>query len=675
MPPEVFMTLTPPKLDDRHFQDIVDEAKKRIPQYCKEWTDHNVSDPGVTLIELFAWMTDMILYRMNRVPDLHYIKFMQMLGITLRGPVPADVPVTFWLSEPQANPVIIPAGTEVASTQTETERSIIFTTDSDFYVHPPVLEAVSTRVVMDGQRAFREQNLRQLAAGFDGLEVFSTLPNVDDAVYFGFQNDLSHHILGFDMDFDTAGGAGIDPTMPPYVWEASALTDGREGAARWNRCDVDMDTTRGMNTPGQIRIHLPAMGKYNTAGKELFWVRARVREITPSEKSQGMRPYRITPKLSRVSVAAWGGTVKATHAQKIVHEFLGQSDGTPGQYFQLQNKPVLERQSGETLVVQVEGRSPQIWAEVPDFASSRADDLHFTLDSVTADLRFGPAIRQQDGTVKLFGAIPPRGSLLFYDRYRAGGGQEGNVQPGILNTLKTSIPYIASVSNRYPAWGGLDAETVEAAMMRAPALLRSRERAVTEADFEFLARQALPALIGRVKCLQPRPSEAGRVVPGQVYVLVIPRVPKPEGYISADLLALQDEDVAKLTAYLDERRLLTTRLDIRPPAYQWVTIKAKLKAAPGAERKAIEAEIQARLNRFLNPLVGGAEGQGWPFGRSLFISDVYQCLQGVPNVQFVRSVEMFAARPDGEPQGDPVESLEVVAHGVIASGKHTVEFI
>ena len=75
------MALTPPKLDDRHFQDIVDEAKKRIPHYIKEWTDHNVSDPGVTLIELFAWMTDMVLYRMNRVPDLHYIKFMQMLVI------------------------------------------------------------------------------------------------------------------------------------------------------------------------------------------------------------------------------------------------------------------------------------------------------------------------------------------------------------------------------------------------------------------------------------------------------------------------------------------------------------------------------------------------------------------------------------------------------------------
>src|SRR4030065_402194 len=100
------MALHPPKLDDRQFQDLVDEAKKRIPHYCKEWTDHNVSDPGVTLIELFAWMTDIMLYRLNQVPKLHYIRLMEMLGIPLREPEPARVPVTFWLSAPQSMPVI-----------------------------------------------------------------------------------------------------------------------------------------------------------------------------------------------------------------------------------------------------------------------------------------------------------------------------------------------------------------------------------------------------------------------------------------------------------------------------------------------------------------------------------------------------------------------------------------
>src|SRR5512139_3721192 len=107
------MALPVPKLDDRQFQDIVDEAKKRIPYYCREWTDHKVSDPGITLIELFAWMTDIILYRLNQVPDLHTINFLNLMGITLREPSPACAPITFWLSEPQPFAIKIPSGTEV----------------------------------------------------------------------------------------------------------------------------------------------------------------------------------------------------------------------------------------------------------------------------------------------------------------------------------------------------------------------------------------------------------------------------------------------------------------------------------------------------------------------------------------------------------------------------------
>jgi predicted phage baseplate assembly protein len=667
------MPLEAPKLDDRTFQELVDEAKKRIPHYSKEWTDHNVSDPGVTLIELFAWLTDVILYRLNRVPDRHYIKFMEMLGITLQEPVPAKVPVTFWLSAPQETAVTIPGGTEVASTQTETEGSIVFTTDDDFRVKPPKLATALSRVARedgDGKR-YKSQNLRRLAAGFEGFGTFSPQPEIDDALYFGFENDLSHHILGFEMDFDPAGGAGVDPTLPPYVWEAST----GDPDARWQTCEVDVDTTKSMNDAGRIHIHLPQMGQNRVNNEDLYWVRVRVREISAAERRDGMQPYQTTPRLRQVTAATWGGTTQATHARHVVDEFLGQSDGSPGQRFNLQVTPILERKEGETLIVQLEGEEPQTWTEVEDFASSGANDRHFTLDSVSGELRLGPAVRQPDGTIKLYGAIPPRGSNLIFKRYRYGGGQEGNVQEGILNTLKTAIPYIARVSNREPAWGGLDAETLEAAMARAPALLRSRDRAVTEADYEFLARQALPAAIGRVRCLQPRPSEAGRVAPGQVYVLVIPRVANPAGYLEPAQLELAEDDVEALTAYLDERRLLTTRLDIRPPAYRWVSARVQLRANPGADQDKVRKAVLDRLYRFLNPLTGGADGNGWPFGRDLFLSDVYQSLQGMSNVQFIRDVQLFVASSDGSPEGDPTESLEVVAHGVVASARHEVEFV
>jgi len=667
------MALATPILDDRKFQDIVDEAKKRIPHYCKEWTDHNVSDPGVTLIELFAWMTDLMLYRLNRVPDLHYIKFMEMLGITLREPVPARAPVTFWLSAPQPTGMVIPAGTEVASTQTETERSIVFTTDFDLRVLPPQLKAITSRVTAsDGSRQhYQDHNLRRLEAGFEGFDVFSPTPQVDDALYFGFEQDLSHHILGFEADFDSVGGRGVDPTIPPYVWEAS--TGRRE--ARWQACDNQVDTTKGMNSAGRIQIHLPQMGTIAVNNKNLYWVRVRNNEISQAEHREGMSKYSTSPRLRQVSVAAWGSTVLATHARQIKREFLGQSDGSPGQRFQLQSTPILKRRPGESLTVQVEGEPPQVWKEMTDFADSGTQDRHYTLDSVSGELRLGPAVRQPDGTIKLYGAIPPRGASLVFERYYYGGGQEGNVQAGILNTLKTAIPYVARVSNREAAWGGLDAESLESAMTRTPAMLRSRDRAVTEEDFEFLARQALPAAFGRVKCLQPIPSDAGRVVPGQVFVLVIPRLPQPEGYLEPDRLTPREQDVKALTAYLDEQRLLTTRLDVRPPAYHWVAAKVKLRAVPGADQAAVETEVLARLYRCLNPLTGGPEGSGWPFGRDLFISDVYQCLQGTPDVQFIRGVEMHAAHASGQARGEPIEQLEAFAHGVIASGLHVVEFV
>src|SRR5437867_10047447 len=109
------MVLPVPNLDDRRFQDLVDEAKRRVQRNCPEWTDHNVSDPGVTLIETFAFMVDQLLYRLNRVPDRLYLKFLDLIDLRLFPPTAAEGDVTFWLSAPQPEIVRVPAGTEVAT--------------------------------------------------------------------------------------------------------------------------------------------------------------------------------------------------------------------------------------------------------------------------------------------------------------------------------------------------------------------------------------------------------------------------------------------------------------------------------------------------------------------------------------------------------------------------------
>jgi predicted phage baseplate assembly protein len=130
------MPLPAPNLDDRRFQQFVDDAKRYIQQRCPEWSDHNVSDPGVTLIEAVAYMADQVVYRLNRVPDKNYLAFLDLLGITLFPPAASRVDVTFWMSAPQPEALVVPVGTEVSTERTDTEVAISFATENDLVIPP-----------------------------------------------------------------------------------------------------------------------------------------------------------------------------------------------------------------------------------------------------------------------------------------------------------------------------------------------------------------------------------------------------------------------------------------------------------------------------------------------------------------------------------------------------------
>src|SRR5215510_2244318 len=169
-----------PRLDDRSFNDLVDEARARIRLYTPEWTDHNLSDPGITLIELFAWMTDIVLYRLNRVPDKHFVKFMELIGMRLHEAEPARAPITFWLTTPQAGAIIIPSGTEVATIRTETEPAIVFTTDGPLEIKTPRLSYIMTSQESREGRVFVEHNASGAQQGFQKFLSFASNPPADN---------------------------------------------------------------------------------------------------------------------------------------------------------------------------------------------------------------------------------------------------------------------------------------------------------------------------------------------------------------------------------------------------------------------------------------------------------------------------------------------------------------
>ena len=662
------MPLPTPQLDDRRFQDIVDQAKTLIPQYCPEWTDHNVSDPGVALIELFAWMTDLLLYRVNQVPDKMYTAFLELIGVRLDPPRAARVPVTFYLSAAQAAEITIPEDTEVATIRTETNPAIVFSTERSATIFPPVLAGAFTRdIERRGEGEWQEHDLSQIDMPGRGIPVFSPHPEPGDAFYLAFKADMSHHILAIIVDCQNAHGLGVDPTRPPMVWEAW-----QGGGDRWAKCDVEFDGTGGFNWSGETILHMPAVTQVTFRDVDAYWLRCRM-----IEPVVGHETYEESPVIDRLRIESRGITVAARHAVTVVNEMLGQSDGTPGQTLRLLGAPLLARDPArDHLIVVPPGEEPQVWQEVADFGDSGPQDKQYVLDASEGTITLGPALLQPDGSVYRFGAIPPKGSVFRFSRYQRGGGTVGNVPKGMVTVLKSSIPYMSRVVNRESAMGGRDAQSLDDAKLRAPQVLRTRTRAVTADDFEALGRQVTG--VERARCITPlaQPGASGEPQPGRIILAVLPQVDDPSGYIPPERLTLSAELKGTVQNYLNERRLLGTTLDVIAPKLMWVSINARVRftsQSSSAAQVETRRGAEAALYRYLNPFTGGPDGSGWPFGRDLHVSELYALLQRLPGIEFVDELRISVRDPgSGAPPQDVSPRLVLPPEGLICSDSHRV---
>lgn len=250
-------------------------------------------------------------------------------------------------------------------------------------------------------------------------------------------------------------------------------------------------------------------------------------------------------------------------------------------------------------------------------------------------------------------------------RYRTGGGPAGNVARGVISVLRSSVPYVARVTNREAARGGVAGETVANAKLRAPDALRMQERAVTAQDYEIISRRAAPS-VRRVRCM---PAGDGA---GAVKVLVVPDAVADEGdRLRFEQLIPSDQVLRAITASLDERRLIGTRLVVEPPVYQGVTVVARLAAAPGDTDRVREAALDA-LFRLLNPLHGGPDGTGWPFGRPVQYGEVFGVLQRATGNALVEEIRLFAADPTTGRRGAPADRIDVAVSALVFSYQHQV---
>jgi predicted phage baseplate assembly protein len=632
----------------------VDDAKRYVQERCPEWTDHNVSDPGVTLIETVAYMVDQLVYRLNRVPDKNYLAFLNLLGVTLFPPGAARAQLTFWLSAPQDRPVMVPAGSEVGGERIEGEEVVVFSTLADLAIVSCELRAVLVRPE-GGAPADRSSDIEERK----DVLCFAETPSPGDTTLFGLTSAVPSCAVELSLD-SRVDGVGVDPRQPPLAWEAWT-PDG------WQACEVERDSTGGLNRAGEVVLHVPARHVVSRLARiEAGWIRCRVLNPRP-----GQPFYSNSPTIRTASAHTVGGTTLASHATTVTDEPLGESSGVPGQRVTLAKAPVIA--DPEMLVLESsDGEGWQSWQLVDSFAASGPADRHVCLDPVTGEISFGPAVRLADGSTRQYGAVPLKGAVLRARRYQTGGGRAGNAARRTLTALRSPTPYVTRVENREAARGGVDGETVAEAKTRAPISLRAQDRAVTQRDYEELARRAAPET-ARILCLAVDDAEHGA---GAVRVLVVPQATVDRGgLLRFEQLVPDDELLDRITRYLDERRPVGTRLAVGPPYYQGITAIVTVHAFRRADTDMVHESAVRALYEYLDPIGGGPLGTGWPFGRPVHSGELFAVLQRVPGVAMVDEVRLHAADPITGRRGDATERIDLDSSALVFSYDHRVTVI
>jgi len=613
----------------------VRDALSRIPIYAPSWTDRNLTDPGITFIEVFAWLAEMQIYRLNRIDDKSYKKFLKLLGLPgIRSPRVAEVDVTFSLLKGDA--ALVLEGTKVAAVDPLTGGEIVFETERDLEVANVRLEKILTWVDKQGS-GFVDNTP---ADGNDNVYYFAfgPSPHQGDALYLGFGDSPKGRelTLAFYVYESRWGGDLEEHTSVVLRWDFLKGGDWKEEAG-WNPLLSDdpkknlasgvKDETKSLTTNGKIRIRIgkgEEMDRASIDGSDLFWMRCRIER----------GGYEMPPKVDRIRP----NTISAVQGE-LVDDVKFSSSGLPNLTLGLDKKPVVPG----SLKVECEGR---IWNEMEDLDASGPGDDHYILDPIGGRLTFGDGVR---------GRVPPKEEENITVSYRSGGGVRGNVDPhAVCEVLDDGLRDRVRVDNELGGRGGEDAGTLEEAVARARREMKTVTRAVTSSDYEHLALSAPGIGVARAKAIPRFHPIHGGEVPDVVSVIVVPKSP--------ELLSVPSPGFLKAVyRHLDESRLLTTELFVLPPVYVKVSVKATVVKMREHLAATVKAKVSLGLVNFLHPTEGGPDGKGWPFGRPVYVSEIFETIGGTEGVDYVKSVTLL--KEGLEQDGDVL----IPKHGLVYS--------
>jgi len=707
--------LPEPAFDTRSYRDLVTEALARVPVHNPEWNNFNDADPGVTVLQLFAFMAESVIYRANLIPERNRQKFLRLLGIGLQPASPARGLVSFALP-PGAAPLDVRTDDELYAGQ------VPFRPERGLTALPLQCRAYYKKRVEEPRRSQIAQAYNQLYASVreavQSLDFYETLPLAAPAagallpvVDLGQTVDRSLWLALLAPQADAASvtaardaiggrvltlgvvpaldaeGKVLYPAGPPAASSRARLVfeipDARSTTPSYAPLEVAYaeDVLAG---PGLVDLRLPAaealvswetlgplevgVGGYPPAldnsedlARLITWI--RVRAPTPDN------PAAAGGGQTRVALS-WAGINAARILQRTHVEAERLSDGTgePDQSVRLANLPVIVDSARLTVngepwqrVDDLSEAGPEVPPRAPLYAASTSSAplptaKAFTLDRESGEVRFG------DGA---HGMRPPLGALILCS-YDYGGGPQGLVGIGAISRAPQRLPGV-QVSNPVPTWGGSAAETVPQAEKRIPAELRHRNVLATTQDYTEITNHTPGVAIGRVEPLSLfHPDLPNQISEGVVTVMVIP-LPDPHQpeAPSPDQLFLET-----VCAYLEPRRILTTELHVRGPAYRPIAVGVGIQAVPGEPEGPLADRVRQALLDFLSPLKGGFDGKGWPLNKAVEPAEVQAAATRVRGVAKVNGLVLADLDGNELPTGLSMSGLQLprVAAVSVTSG-------
>jgi hypothetical protein len=703
-------TATPPVLDARTYEELRDEALARIPIHNPEWTNFNRADPGVTLIELFAFLTESLLYRTNQIPERNRRAFLSLLGIPLQPATSARGVVAFSLDGGPPRAITLNADVELRAGQ------VPFRTEAALDVLPVEALGFHKRPLTETPRVLRE-HYGELYASFtgakpdpDSLELYETVPleatpteGVDIMECADESLWIALLVRRADAGSDPAAACaelrealagrtlslGIVPVLSDPEARLSPL--GRSAAEATARLDYQLPrvaptgalagdpdriphyrsldaraSANVLDAPGIVQLTLPAADGLRL-WDDIDPLEAGAGELPPALEDTRLADRVITWLRIRASHGAharllWAGINAATVTQqaRAAREVLPDGSGRPDQAVRLTHTPVLP----ETLSLRVDGvewtrvedlygAAPEV--PVPDLRLApgappppAGDPRVFTLDPASGVVRFGDGVH---------GARPPAAAAIRAD-YAYGVGRAGNVAAGAIRA-GAALPAGVKVSNPVRTWGGAEAESVAEGEKQIARYLRHRDRLVSSEDFDTIVRRTPGVDVGRVDVIpafnpELSPSTPGDA-PGSVTLLIVPRADRER----PDAPLPDQPFLDAVCAYIDPRRLVTTECFLRGPDYQPIWVSVAVDVVAGVSTAEARDAVAAALRAFVSPLPSPGRSDfshtatGWPRGKPVVPLELLAVASRVAAVELVRGV-LLAAGDDPGSATEPV---------------------